>query len=304
LRGNSGSVVRSGNGYGAGDVGEEQCATRRPARGGRYDDASVHNGHGRPVLRVPEGVKHLVIGSPLEKPARLAQAVMQGRGTRKNYFYDRQTVAVMRRVLRPTSSGVDVGAHEGLFLDQLLALSPDGRHVAYEPLPYLYQRLKSVYGECKNVTVLPFALGDSRGSASFSHVVADPGMSGLRRRRDVADSALVDTITVAVETLDHTLPPDFAPRFVKIDVEGAELLVFRGAARTLTDHRPFVVFEHGRAALECYGAAPYDAFELLDDFGLRVSLLSAWLRGGAPLDRAGFVREVSTDRNFYFLAHP
>lgn len=255
-------------------------------------------------MHFAKGIKRAVIGSPLEQPARLAQATLQGRGTRKNYFYDRQTVAVMRRVLRPGSSGVDVGAHEGMVLRELLRLSPEGHHVAYEPLPYLFDQLETEYGGLQTVTVLPYALGDAPGSSSFSHIVSDPGMSGLRRRRDVPDDARVETIEVAVERLDDTLPAGVCPRFVKIDVEGAELLVLKGAARTLGDYHPYVVFEHGRAALECYDVLPCDAFDLLDGFGLRVSLLASWLRGKAPLTRQAFMREVASDRNFYFLAHP
>jgi FkbM family methyltransferase len=255
-------------------------------------------------VRVRKSMKRLVTGSPLEQPARLAQATLQGRGARKNYFYDRQTAAVMRRVLRPDSSGVDVGAHEGMVLRELLRLSPSGRHVAYEPLPHLFDRLQGEYGRLRTVTVLPYALGDAPGRSSFSHIVSDPGMSGLRRRRDVPSDARVETIEVAVERLDDTLPAGVCPRFVKIDVEGAELLVLKGASRTLEGNRPYVVFEHGRAALESYGVLPGDAFDLLDGFGLRVSLLASWLRGEAPLTRQVFMREVASDRNFYFLAHP
>jgi hypothetical protein len=129
-------------------------------------------------------------------------------------------------------------------------------------------------------------------------------MSGLRRRRDVPDDARVETIEVAVERLEDTLPPGVSPRFVKIDVEGAERPVLKGASRTLVDCRPYIVFEHGRAALDCYDVRPNDAFDLLDGFGLRVSLLASWLRGEAPLPRQAFMREVASDWNFYFLAHP
>jgi FkbM family methyltransferase len=259
--------------------------------------ARDHQGIRRGVaLRLPESIKGLVIGSPLEQPARLTHATLLGRGARKNYFYDRQTTAVMRRVLRPDSSGVDVGAHEGLVLRELLRLSPAGRHVAYEPLPHLYDQLEREYGRLPTVTVIPYALGDAAGLSSFSYIVSDPGMSGLRRRRDVSDDARVETIEVAVERLDDTLPTGVRPRFVKIDVEGAELLVLKGASRTLVDHRPYVVFEHGRAALECYDALPGDGFDLLDGFGLRVSLLASWLGGEAPLTRHAFMREVAGDK--------
>ena len=81
----------------------------------------------------------------------------------------------------------------------------------------------------------------------------------------------VREITVTTERLDDVLPVGFEPALIKIDVEGAELLVLRGAVDTVARHKPMVIFEHGVGGFERYGAAPGDLHDLLvTDCGLRI----------------------------------
>ena len=70
--------------------------------------------------------------------------------------------------------------------------------------------------------------------------------------------------------------------------------------------RPFVVFEHGLGAADCYGARPEQVFDLLSDCGLRVSLMKDWLEHGSTkgFTRAALAEEFDMRRNYYFLAHP
>ncbi|HYC78271.1 MAG TPA: FkbM family methyltransferase, partial [Planctomycetota bacterium] len=130
------------------------------------------------------------------------------------------------------------------------------------------------------------------------------GYSGLRERRYDRPDEKIATLTVRIETLDGALPPERPVAFVKIDVEGAELAVLRGARRTLARWRPHVVFEHGRGAADRYDAAPQDVFDLLESCGLATSLLERRLAGRAPLSRSEFVRQFETGANWYFVAHP
>ena len=84
-------------------------------------------------------------------------------------------------------------------------------------------------------------------------------------------SDATETLSVRTEDLDSSLPEGYVPHLIKIDVEGAEHLVLRGALRTLAAHRPLVLFEHQRRTASHYGSGPEEMFALLTgDAGMRI----------------------------------
>jgi hypothetical protein len=137
--------------------------------------------------------------------------------------------------------------------------------------------------------------------------VSAPGYSGFRRMGYVPASAEVTEIQVRVDTLDRVLPPDLRIDFIKIDVEGAQLQVLKGAKRTITKCRPFIVFEHGMSAEKSYGIRSDEVFDFLTGTcGLRISLLADWVGRKPPLERGAFVASIGhfAGSEFVFLAHP
>lgn len=240
--------------------------------------------------------KRLVLGTRWEAPIRRAHhAVTRSR----NSLYDAQTISIMGRVLRPDSNAVDVGAFEGGMLRHMTRMAPQGRHVAFEPLPDHYAALAARFPQ---VEVHGCALGEAPGEADYVRVVQFPALSGLTRRPDLGGRA-TETIRVRVETMDRMIPRDLPVSLIKVDVEGGELGVFRGARETLERNRPVVVFECGLAAAAA-GATPDAIHEALAEGVLRVSTLQAWLAGGAPMSRGEFSDAVLGGREFYFVAHP
>ena len=97
-----------------------------------------------------------------------------------NMRYDLQTFKIMKIVLENDSTFIDVGCHKGEVMDQALKLSPNGRHFAYEPIPYLFDQLKVKYND--NCVVKNFAVSDSSGNSNFHHVVSNPAYSGIKKR--------------------------------------------------------------------------------------------------------------------------
>jgi len=262
-----------------------------------------------------ELVKRLVAGTPLEGVAHAVYRTVMGTpplgpavapAVDRNTLYDAQTAAVMERVLERRSNCIDVGCHVGAILDEMLRLAPEGRHFAFEPLPDLYANLARKYAAAANVQLHEVALSDAPGVATFQHVVSNPGYSGLLKRRYDRPHEDVVEIRVKLARLDDLLPRDVDVRLVKIDVEGAELQVLRGGLEMLRRCRPFVVFEHGMGAADCYGTRPEMVFDLFADCGLRLSLMGDWLdsRGKRTLSRDAFMDEFNAVRNYYFLAHP
>jgi FkbM family methyltransferase len=176
-----------------------------------------------------------------------------------------------RGLLREGDTCVDVGAHVGRHTWAMLeCIGPRGRIVAFEPIPSLADALAAEVarrGVSHQVEVHGLALSDSAGSATFVITEDAPGYSGLRRRvYDVPTRTR--EIEVRVDTLDAMVADRLgALAYIKVDAEGAEWAILRGAQRALARFRPVVTFEFGEASYGAYGVDPgtlHDMFAALD----------------------------------------
>ena len=226
--------------------------------------------------------------------------------TLRDEVYNRQTRRVMERVMRLDSNAVDVGTFRGELLGDMIEVAPAGRHIGFEPLPSLHAALVERFANDR-VTVHPLALGETPGKLTFTHVVSNPGYSGFREKEyDRAETT--EEIEVEVETLDRMLGDAPDVDFIKIDVEGAELAVMRGAKQTICKRQPAIVFEFGAKGARAYGATPQDVWALLvEECGMKLYTLSAWLGGeGVKNSEALSLERFTTlherDAEFYFLA--
>jgi FkbM family methyltransferase len=178
----------------------------------------------------------------------------------------------------------------------MVRLAPEGRHVAFEPVPASHARLAA---EFPGVDVRHAAASDEDGEAEFTVVPGLPTHSGLRERSYPGKQRL-EKISVRTERLDTVLPEDFPLAFLKVDVEGAELQVLRGAAETIARHRPTIWFEHGEGASDHYGTTPADVHGLLvGELGLRIFDSE----GDGPYS-AGRFDAVFSEPMWNFVAHP
>jgi FkbM family methyltransferase len=206
-------------------------------------------------------------------------------------------LAELARVLSDDSDCLDVGAHEGSVLGEIVRLAPRGRHVAWEPLPAFARRLAERF---PSVEVRAAALGDRAGTRDFAHVVGDPGWSGFVARPTPRPGP-VEWLEVPAERLDDALPPEVRPVLVKLDVEGAEAEVLRGGMETLRRHRPVLVFEHGLGSADFYGTRPETVHDLLaGELGYEVRGLA----GDGPYERAEFARIFARGDQVNFIARP
>jgi FkbM family methyltransferase len=199
--------------------------------------------------------------------------------------------------LHSDSNCIDVGAHEGTVLAEILRSAPNGRHIAYEPIPDLAARLRSRF---HNVDVREAALSNAEGETTFVYVPEAPAYSGLRERAYPHDVETT-TLTVHTERLDEALPPDYHVDFIKIDVEGAEALVLEGALGVIRRDHPIIVFEHGLGGADHYGTTPQRVFELLT---AEADLRLFDLDGNGPYSLAQFEDEFARGQRWNYVARP
>lgn len=152
---------------------------------------------------------------------------------------------------------VDIGGNVGTTTLAFAQCVPRGRVHVFEPspsmLPWLRRNLE--LSRLQNVTVHPFGLADapSRGRLQVA-VAGNPG-SAFVAADDGKDDAVVLAPAIEVRRLDDALADLSRLDFVKIDVEGLELRVLRGAEGLLKRHRPAVLFEVNEQALRRGGTS-------------------------------------------------
>jgi FkbM family methyltransferase len=188
-------------------------------------------------------------------------------------------------------------------LDLIRAKAIFGQHYGFEPIPDMYQALATKYRDTK-CTISDIALSNETGFTTFNYVVSNPAYSGLKKRQYDRAHEEDTTIQVKIDKMDNIIPTDTKIDLIKIDVEGGELLVLEGAKATIMRSKPVIIFEHGLGASEFYNSSPDKVFQLLQSYGLHISLLQRWLKGNAPLTEAEFTDEFYSRRNYYFIAYP
>ncbi len=208
--------------------------------------------------------------------------------------HHRDWLPLLRRLVPPDATVIDVGAHAGQFT-KLFArhLVPRGRVVAIEPGAYALGILRPVlrWHRLRNVALVEAALGAEAGRATLSVPTKAGGqmrfgLASLGALKIGGKMAGMASEGVAVERLDDLVERLGLSRvaLVKIDVEGFEMQALKGAARLLAEQRPLLVLELMDGHLARAGDSLAGALESLRAAGYRPYLRdgAAGLRAAAP----------------------
>lgn len=212
-----------------------------------------------------------------------------GRGYGDGSF-ERGKMDLLCGLIQPGECFWDVGAHKGYV--SLLAsrlVGQRGRVYAFEPsaenLGFLRRHVK--WNRAENVTVFPFAIADSDGKEKFG------GGSSLSLRLGGGGEV------VEVRTVESLLQDGLrAPTFLKIDVEGAEARVLKGAGESLyAPDRAILVATHSKESFEeCAGILKQSGFRVIESGEVEDLRRRSWTgRGDPDLLALGSERSVSED---------
>ena len=196
----------------------------------------------------------------------LAWDDVMGTRIRQCENFDQGEQSFLLQFLKPGMTVIDVGAHQGLYT--LLAskkVGSEGHVIAFEPSPRELRRLRwnLFINRCRNVCVVPFAVGNSEGTAEFFVCLGKETGCNSLRPPVVPDP--VKKIQVPVTTLDRYIEKFNVKHvdFIKIDAEGAELDVFKGGIKLLSNYSPLVLCEFADKRTEPWGYRSVDIYNFL-----------------------------------------
>lgn len=188
--------------------------------------------------------------------------------------YDLPNFRALTALVREDDICFDIGANIGIYSSVLSRCVGANGHVhAFEPVRHIRRKLNTnlAMNGARNVTVNGFALGAEPGELPMFQVkegIFRAGTSTFMRNNNVeamGEDSFEKEI-VRITTLDAYAEEKTLPHlgFIKIDVEGFELNVFKGAFKTLAKFKPAILFEHDQKRL---GGIQVDEKEFADILG-------------------------------------
>jgi FkbM family methyltransferase len=153
-------------------------------------------------------------------------------------FVEPEVVRIISHLVKPGWICADVGAHCGTVSARLAKYcSPGGRVYAFEPIPSNFQKLEARASEFSGIIIArQNAVSDEVGVLKLYEGSHSTTWSSIQS----------DHSKTAIESPMVTLDAIFAGvriNFIKIDVEGAEALVLRGAQNVIGENRPAILVE-------------------------------------------------------------
>lgn len=211
--------------------------------------------------------------------------------------YEPAETRVMDLLAANSRSILDVGANIGLYAIRFAKRFVQAQVYAFEPMPKTYaflQRNVATNAVGDRVSCFNYGLSETSGSVDFFISPAAGTNASLRNVADVQDAQRVVGLTL---TLDQfTANQNLVPDFIKCDVEGAELLVFRGGSAMLAKAQPIVFAELLRKWTKPFGYHPNDMLAFFAQLGYQCFAV-----GEAGVRRIGEVTEDTPETNYAFL---
>ena len=165
-----------------------------------------------------------------------------------SHAFDQDLIKIAENYLQVDSTVWDIGANVGVFTFAAASVARQGTIVSVEADIWLAALLRRTarlkeYRE-QHICVIPTAISETNAIASFMIAKRGRASNALVEARGhsemggVREKQYVPTLTL--DTLLQTCPP---PDFIKIDIEGAEMMALKGATHIIHDIRPLFYIE-------------------------------------------------------------
>jgi len=200
---------------------------------------------------------------------------------KKNKFYEKE-INILPKFVHSGDVCIDIGANMGQYTYYLSKLAgKEGVVFSFEPINYTFDTLKKIASKLKlkNVRIKKVALGENNNEMEYIVPLGDSGILDIGQSHQYSkeENTQGEKEKVCVTTIDElmkTFPEIKKTAFIKCDVEGAELMVFRGGKFFLSQYHPVILCEIEKKHTIRYQYNPIDLINFLKEFGYDLFMFS------------------------------
>lgn len=212
-------------------------------------------------------------------------------------YYEREDSEMLYRVVKNGDVIFDVGANIGWYSNHLSRKLPDSKIYSFEPIPETFEQLKRnvELNKSSNITLNNFALAEERKTLTFYY---SPLVTGASSSQNITENPDMKKLECKADTLDNYVASNQIEKidFLKCDVEGAELFVYKGGVETFKKFKPAIFTEMLRKWAAKFNYHPNDIIKLFTDIGYKCFASSA-----GKLKWIEKVTDETVETNFFFL---
>ncbi len=209
----------------------------------------------------------------------------------REYPVDRLEMRVIISLLDKPRTIIDVGANIGWYTMILGKTYPTAKIYSFEPMSKTIEYLKkNLYKNKIRAEVFPYALSDKTGTATFNYYPDFPAASSLKETINQKPHK----VKVELKRLD-----DFKFEnvdFIKVDTEGSELFVLKGAIETIKKYKPIVFSEMLTKWSKKFGYHPNDIINLFKSLDYECYVINK-----DKLEKFGIVDDKTRITNYLFF---
>lgn len=211
--------------------------------------------------------------------------------------YEKNDSTMVFNLIEPNITFFDIGANVGWYSLNIARRYGSVSIYAFEPIPITFNCLKKniTYNKFKNIVAYNFGFANEDKQLNFYF---DPISSGKASLQNLLEKQVGKKVTATLRTIDSFFISEKISHldFIKCDVEGAELLVFKGAIKTLEKYKPIIIAELLIKWSRKFGYHPNDVIQLLAQLGYRSFCVE-----NEHLTEIASIDEATVHTNFFFL---
>lgn len=230
------------------------------------------------------GIGHLITYIALSRPLRRNKYIQHAYTAlydSTKHILERPEHRFFRTHLHAGMTILDIGAHTGCYSRLFsLLVGEKGKVYSFEPDPWSFAVLSNHLGNRDNATPIQLALGDTEKNALFFPNARSRADSSLFQRAHSEEPIEVEMTTIDTYCEHQGIDNIDA---LKIDVEGTEAAVLRGAETLLREKPPiWIMVEIFPSALANFGTTAEDVCSLLTQHGYSVKTITSQGNPGVP----------------------